>query len=302
MIARAPSAAFAERLDYYRRRVDRKLTDVLNADAAVPERLLAAMRYSVLGGGKRVRPLLVYASGELVGAAEEHLDSLAAAVELIHAYSLVHDDLPAMDDDDLRRGRPTTHRQFDEATAILAGDALQALAFEVLAADAALAARPQALVKIVAWLARAAGPAGMVGGQQLDMDAEGRRVDERGLERIHRGKTGALIRASIMMPSELGDLRSEQRANLDLFASDIGLVFQIRDDLLEVEQDTATLGKNAGSDSGNDKSTYPSVLGVEGARRRANETHERAIGALRTLGDRSDGLLWLSEFILNRSY
>jgi geranylgeranyl pyrophosphate synthase len=302
MIARAPSAAFAERLDHYRRRVDRKLTDVLQADAEVPERLLAAMRYSVLGGGKRVRPLLVYASGELVGAAEEHLDSLAAAVELIHAYSLVHDDLPAMDDDDLRRGRPTTHRQFDEATAILAGDALQALAFEVLAADAELAGRPQALVKILAWLARAAGPAGMVGGQQLDMDAEGRRVDERGLERIHRGKTGALIRASIMMPSELGDLRQEQRANLDVFASDIGLVFQIRDDLLEVEQDTATLGKNAGSDSGNDKSTYPSILGIEGARRRANETHERAVGALRTLGERSDGLLWLSEFILNRSY
>jgi geranylgeranyl pyrophosphate synthase len=302
MIARAPSAAFAERLDHYRRRVDQKLTDVLHADPEVPERLLAAMRYSVLGGGKRVRPLLVYASGELVGAAEEHLDSLAAAVELIHAYSLVHDDLPAMDDDDLRRGRPTTHRQFDEATAILAGDALQALAFEVLATDAALAARPQALVKILAWLARAAGPAGMVGGQQLDMDAEGQRVDEPGLERIHRGKTGALIRASIMMPSELGDLRKEQRANLDIFASDIGLVFQIRDDLLEVEQDTATLGKNAGSDSGNDKSTYPSVLGVEGARRRANETHERAVGALRTLGERSDGLLWLSEFILNRSY
>jgi geranylgeranyl pyrophosphate synthase len=302
MIARAPSAAFAERLDHYRRRVDSKLTDVLHADPQVPERLLAAMRYSVLGGGKRVRPLLVYASGELVGAAEEELDSLAAAVELIHAYSLVHDDLPAMDDDDLRRGRATTHRQFDEATAILAGDALQALAFEVLTADASLAARPQALVKILAWLARAAGPAGMVGGQQLDMDAEGQRVDERGLERIHRGKTGALIRASIMMPSELGELRKEQRANLDVFASDIGLVFQIRDDLLEVEQDTATLGKNAGSDSGNDKSTYPSVLGVEGARRRANETHERAVGALRTLGDRSDGLLWLSEFILNRSY
>jgi farnesyl diphosphate synthase len=260
------------------------------------------MRYSVLGGGKRVRPLLVYASGELAGAPEDHLDSMAAAVELIHAYSLVHDDLPAMDDDDLRRGRPTTHRQFDEATAILAGDALQALAFEVLAADVALAARPQALVKVFSWLARAAGPAGMVGGQQLDMDAEGQRVDERGLERIHRGKTGALIRASIMMPSELGNLSEEQRANLDVFASDIGLVFQIRDDLLEVEQDTATLGKNAGSDSGNDKSTYPSVLGIEGARRRANETHERAVGALRTLGERSDGLLWLSEFILNRSY
>jgi geranylgeranyl pyrophosphate synthase len=302
MITRAEDVAFAGRLDHYRRRVDQKLADLLRADHAVPERLLDAMRYSVLGGGKRVRPLLVYASGELVGAAEEALDAVAASVELIHAYSLVHDDLPAMDDDDLRRGRPTTHRQFDEATAILAGDALQALAFEVLACDPALAARPQAQIKILAWLARAAGPAGMVGGQALDMAAEGQHIDESGLERIHRGKTGALIRASIMMPSELGNLSGEQRASLDVFARDIGLVFQIRDDLLEVEQDTATLGKNAGSDSGNDKSTYPSTLGVEGARRRAAETHERAVRALRTLGERSDALLWLSEFILNRSY
>jgi len=302
MIPRASEEAFAQRLEHYRRRVDHKLADLLRPDREVPERLLAAMRYSVLGGGKRIRPLLVYASGELVGAAEDTLDSLAAAVELIHAYSLVHDDLPAMDDDDLRRGRPTTHRQFDEATAILAGDGLQALAFEVLAADAALAADPASQVKILTWLARAAGPAGMVGGQALDMAAEGQRIDERGLERIHRGKTGALIRASIMMPSELGGLSDAERANLDVFASDIGLVFQIRDDLLEVEQDTATLGKNAGSDSGNDKSTYPSTLGVEGARRRAAETHERAVNALRALGSRSDGLEWLSEFILNRSY
>ena len=302
MIPRATSLAFAERLDHYRRRVDQKLADVLGADNGVPDRLLDAMRYSVLGGGKRVRPLLVYASGELVGAAEDALDPVAAAVELIHAYSLVHDDLPAMDDDDLRRGRPTTHRQFDEATAILAGDALQALAFEVLATDSKLAARPQAQIKMLAWLTRAAGPAGMVGGQALDMAAEGQRIDERGLERIHRGKTGALIRASIMMPSELGDLSGEQRANLDVFARDIGLVFQIRDDLLEVEQDTATLGKNAGSDAANNKSTYPSTLGVEGARRRAAETQQRAVGALRALGAGSDALLWLSEFILNRSY
>jgi len=302
MITRASPEAFAERLDHYRRRVDQKLADILRADHEVPDRLLDAMRYSVLGGGKRVRPLLVYASGELVGAAEDALDPLAAAVELIHAYSLVHDDLPAMDDDDLRRGRPTTHRQFDGATAILAGDALQALAFEVLATDSKLAAQPQAQVKTLAWLTRAAGPAGMVGGQALDMAAEGRRIDERGLERIHRGKTGALIRASIMMPSELGALSGEQRANLDVFARDIGLVFQIRDDLLEAEQDTATLGKNAGSDSGNDKSTYPSTLGVEGARRRAAETQQRAVDALRTFGSRSDALLWLSEFILNRSY
>ncbi len=302
MITRATSLAFADRLDEFRRRVDQKLADILHADGEIPDRLLAAMHYSVLGGGKRVRPLLVYASGEVVNAAEDALDSVAAAVELIHAYSLVHDDLPAMDDDDLRRGRLTTHRQFDEATAILAGDALQALAFEVLASDPALAARPPAQVKILAWLARAAGPAGMVGGQALDMAAEGHRIDERGLERIHRGKTGALIRASIMMPSELGSLSADQRASLDLFASDIGLVFQIRDDLLEVEQDTATLGKNAGSDSGNEKSTYPSTLGLEGARQRAAQTQQRAVEALRTLGARSDGLLWLSEFILNRSH
>jgi geranylgeranyl pyrophosphate synthase len=302
MITRATSLAFDERLDHYRHRVDRKLADILRSDREVPERLLDAMRYSVLGRGKRIRPLLVYASGELVDAAEEALDAVAAAVELIHAYSLVHDDLPAMDDDDLRRGQPTTHRRFDEATAILAGDALQALAFEVLATDPELAARPEAQVKILAWLARAAGPAGMVGGQSLDMEAEGRGIDERALERIHRGKTGALIRASIMMPSELGEFSAEERASLDLFASEIGLVFQIRDDLLEVEQDTATLGKNAGSDSGNDKSTYPSTLGIEGARRRAAETQQRAVAALRTLGSRSEGLLWLSEFILNRSH
>ena len=301
MITRGTSVAFSQRLDHYRSRVDRKLAEALRGDH-VPERLLDAMRYSVLGGGKRVRPLLVYASGELVGAPEPSLDAIAAAVELIHAYSLIHDDLPAMDDDDLRRGRPTVHRQFDEATAILAGDALQALAFEVLAADPALTGRAEPLVKLIAWLAQAAGPAGMVGGQALDMAAEGLRLDEHGLERIHRGKTGALIRAAIMMPSELGSLSAEQRASLDVFASDIGLVFQIRDDLLEVEQDTATLGKNAGSDAGNDKSTYPSTLGLEGARRRAAQTHERAVTALRTLGPSAAGLEWLSEFILSRSY
>jgi geranylgeranyl pyrophosphate synthase len=207
-----------------------------------------------------------------------------------------------MDNDDLRRGRPTVHRQFDEATAILAGDALQALAFEILCADAALAARPREQIKIVAWLARAAGPAGMVGGQALDLEAEGKRLDERALEDIHRRKTGQLIRASIMMPSELGELTDGERTSLDTFARDIGLVFQIRDDLLEVEQDTATLGKNAGSDASNDKSTYPSTLGVEGSRRRAAETQKRAVDALQTLGDGSQALLWLSDFILTRSY
>ena len=279
-----------------------KLAAVLAPGGEVPPRLLESMRYSALGGGKRVRPLLVYASGELAGAGEDALDALAASVELIHAYSLVHDDLPAMDDDDLRRGRPTTHRQFDEATAILAGDGLQAVAFEVLASDPALKGTPERQVAVIRWLARAAGPAGMVGGQALDMEGEGRTLDEQGLEQIHRRKTGELIRAAIMMPAELGTFTTEQRANLDVFARDIGLVFQIRDDLLEIEQDTATLGKNAGSDATNQKSTYPSALGVEGARKRAAETHKRAVDALETLGEKSRSLLWLSDFILNRNY
>ena len=165
-----------------------------------------------------------------------------------------------------------------------------------------LAAQPREQIKIIAWLARAVGPAGMVGGQALDLEAEGKRLDERALEDIHRRKTGQLIRASIMMPSELGELSDGERASLDTFARDIGLVFQIRDDLLEIEQDTATLGKNAGSDASNDKSTYPSTLGVEGARRRAAETQKRAVDALQTLGEGSQALLWLSDFILTRSY
>ena len=301
MIARAPQDAFAARLEHYRDRVDSKLHQILSADPSTPERLLEAMQYSVLGAGKRVRPLLAYASGELCNLPESSIDAIAASVELVHAYSLVHDDLPAMDDDDLRRGRATTHRQFDEATAILAGDALQALAFQVLCADGSLAGHPERQIRVVRWLAAAAGPAGMVGGQMLDIGAEGKKLDEATLERIHRCKTGQLIRAAIMMPSELADLSAEARDNLDTFARDIGLVFQIRDDLLEVEQDTATLGKSAGSDASKAKSTYPSTLGVEGARKRAEETHARALAALASLGERSSGLLWLSDFILNRS-
>ena len=302
MIARAPGSDFAERLDRYRSRVDVELAETLRSLADIPERLRAAMEYSVLGGGKRVRPLLVYASGELCGVDADSLDVIAASVELVHAYSLVHDDLPAMDDDDLRRGRPTTHRQFDEATAILAGDALQALAFEILCEDELLGARPERQIKVIGWLARAVGPAGMVGGQMLDLEAEGKRLDERSLEAIHRRKTGALIRAAIMMPSELGELSAAERATLDSFAMDIGLVFQIRDDLLEVEQDTVTLGKSASSDASNNKSTYPSTLGVEGARRRAAETQRRATDALRSLRQDSRPLLWLSDFILSRSH
>jgi geranylgeranyl diphosphate synthase type II len=302
MIARAPDTSFADRLEQYRQQANARLELALSQDSEMPTRLLEAMRYSVLGGGKRVRPLLAYASGELFGIGGSQVDAIAASVELVHAYSLIHDDLPAMDDDDLRRGRPTTHRAFDEATAILAGDALQALAFETLCRDASLAEVPQKQIRVIQWLAEAIGATGMVGGQALDLEAEGRRIDEAGLQDIHRRKTGQLIRAAIMMPAELAELTPEQRARLDSFASDIGLVFQIRDDLLEVEQDTATLGKNAASDAANQKSTYPSVLGLAGARARADEIYANATSALETFGPRGAGLAWLADLILTRKY
>lgn len=302
MIARAPDDAFGEHLALYRARVNGKLATTLRSNRDTPKKLQAAMEYAVLGTGKRIRPLLVYASGELFDANQDALDSIAAAVELVHAYSLVHDDLPSMDDDDLRRGQPTTHRVYGEATAILTGDALQALAFEVLCADRLLAERPGAQARVIGWLAHAAGPTGMVGGQALDLEAEGKCLDEAGLEDIHRRKTGELIRASIMMPSELSEPTETSREHLDAFARNIGLVFQIRDDLLELEQDTATLGKNSGSDAANDKSTYPSILGAEGARARADDLYARALDALRAVGGASQSLLALSEFILRRSY
>jgi farnesyl diphosphate synthase len=302
MIPRASTSSFADRLAIYRARAEERLESQLTLGNLMPRRLLDAMRYSVLGGGKRIRPLLVYASAELGDVAADDVDAIAAAVELVHAYSLIHDDLPAMDDDDLRRGKPTTHREFDEATAILAGDALQALAFETLCTDDRLSTRPGEQIRVIRWLARAIGPAGMVGGQMLDLEAEDKRVTEAGLEDIHTRKTGQLIRASIMMPSELSRLEQRQRQVLDAFASDIGLVFQIRDDLLEVEQDTSILGKSARSDAQNNKSTYPSVLGVAGAKRKADEIYARAMDALDELGMKTQGLRWLADMIITRTY
>ena len=301
MIARAPEQTFADRLDHYRSRIDSRLEQVVAGAKDVPERLHEAMTYSVLGGGKRIRPLLTYASAELFELDESLVDPIAAAVELVHAYSLVHDDLPAMDDDDLRRGRATTHRQFDEATAILAGDALQALAFEVLTKDPGLSQDPSSQIQITARLSSAIGPSGMAGGQAMDIAAEGALIDEKTLEDIHRRKTGELIRASIAMPGLLADTSRDIAMKLDEFGSDIGLVFQIRDDLLEVEQDTATLGKSAASDKEKEKATYPSILGVQGAEDRASELYARAMRSLESLGARSDGLRWVSDYIIKRS-
>lgn len=271
-------------------RVEARLEAALPDASRAPQALHAAMRYAVLGGGKRLRPLLVYAAGAATGADEARLDAPAAAVELIHAFSLVHDDLPAMDDDDLRRGRPTVHVAFDEATAILAGDALQSLAFSVLAGapvDASLR---------VAWLASladATGAAGMCGGQALDMAGTGQRLAPTELEQLHALKTGALIRACVRMGAQAGSADAATLATLDDYASALGLAFQIRDDLLDIEGDSAQLGKTAGKDQAQDKSTYPSLLGMDGARaelaRQSRRMHDALAhlphaGALRRLG------------------
>ncbi|HEY5623056.1 MAG TPA: farnesyl diphosphate synthase [Gammaproteobacteria bacterium] len=301
MIARVPEQLFEARLDHYRSRVDSKLDEILSASGGAAPRLTAAMAYSVLGGGKRIRPLLAYASAEVFEVDERLVDPIAAAVELVHAYSLVHDDLPSMDNDDLRRGRATTHRKFDEATAILAGDALQALAFEVLTMDAGLSSDPKSQILVVAQLATSIGPSGMAGGQALDIAAEGTQIDEQALENIHRRKTGELIRSSILMPSLLATTSEEARHELDEYGANIGLAFQIRDDLLEIEQDTETLGKSAASDAANAKATYPAVLGVAEAEARADELYARAMRNLDNLGPRSDGLRWLSDYIIRRS-
>ncbi len=283
--------------------VERALERALAALAGdIPAELTQPIRQSVMTGGKRLRPILCVVAYRACGGANgpEAYD-LSAALELVHAYSLVHDDLPSMDNDDLRRGRPTTHRKFDEATAILAGDALQALAFDILANDQELCKFPEGQVQITSKLAKAIGPSGMAGGQALDISAEGAVIDEPTLEDIHRRKTGELIRASIMMPCSLAQPSPAIMERLDAFGRDIGLVFQIKDDLLEIKQDTATLGKSADSDEDNYKSTYPSLLGARGAEERAHGLYNRAIENLAGLGPRSAGLRWVSDYIISRS-
>jgi len=261
------------------------------------------MRYAVLGGGKRVRPLLVYLTGEALGAPPERLDAPAAAVELIHAYSLIHDDLPAMDDDDLRRGRPTCHRAFGEATAILAGDALQVLAFELLATDEGMVPDDRQKISIIRELAAASGTSGMAGGQAIDLWAEGREMDVATLERMHALKTGALIRASVLMGAWSTDSppAASVRALSD-FGTAIGLAFQIQDDILDVEGDTDTLGKTAGADSARRKPTYPSVAGMEAAKLRGIELCDAAIAALSPLGAVANPLREMARYIVHRAY
>jgi len=294
------------RIESYRNRIEQVLDRCLELPDAGTERLREAMRYSTLGGGKRLRPALVYLVGESLGAPLTNLDAPAAAVELIHVYSLVHDDLPAMDDDDLRRGRPTCHRAYDEATAILVGDALQALAFSVLADETLGDVAPATRLAMIKTLASAAGTAGMAGGQAVDLAAVGQTLSVDAVENMHRRKTGALITGSVLLgalgagiDSGSPNSSSDWQA-LRLFGDEIGLAFQIQDDILDVEGDAAVLGKTTGADAALSKPTYPSTVGLPAARDRARGLRDRAIAALRPLGPRTAPLVELANFVVSR--
>ena len=297
----APAAgAFQARTERCRARIEQVLDAALTPAEPGTARLLQAMRYSALGAGKRLRPTLVYLTGETLGGALEALDAPAAAVELIHVYSLVHDDLPAMDDDDLRRGRPTCHRAFDEGTAVLVGDALQALAFAVLANAPAQSAATR--VEMIRVLARATGTGGMAGGQAIDLGAVGKRLTVAEIEDMHRRKTGALIECSVVLGALAAGLtEGAALAALRRFGAEIGLAFQIQDDILDVEGDPALLGKATGADAAHQKPTYPSTAGLPAARARARELRDAAVAALAPLGARAGALTQLADFVVSRA-
>jgi farnesyl diphosphate synthase len=279
-------------------RAERALEQRLPPAEQSPAPLHGAMRYAVLGGGKRLRPLLVYAAGQALGESGPSLDAAACAVELIHAYSLVHDDLPAMDDDALRRGRPTCHIVFGEAMAILAGDALQALAFEILCEDAGNAAVGMEKQRV---LGRACGAEGMAGGQALDLAAVGRTLTLAELEHMHACKTGALIRASVRLGALTAAADTAALDMLDRYAAALGLAFQVRDDILDVEGDAAVIGKTAGKDAAADKPTFPSIIGLDASRDRLRELTEMALAAVAPLGDAGALLRELALYAAHRN-
>ena len=292
--------SFAGRLTAYTERLARALEHWLPPPSHSPPRLHEAMRYAA-NGGKRMRPLLIYATGEVLGVPARALDPAAVAVELVHAYSLVHDDLPAMDDDDLRRGQPTVHKKYDEALAILAGDAMQALAFYALTHDADAGLDPRQRLKMVELLADASGSRGMAGGQAIDLQSTGQRISVAELEAMHIHKTGALIRASVLMACYAGAPLAAQKLDaLDQYGKALGLAFQIQDDILDIEGDTLQTGKNTGKDHNRNKPTYPSVMGMHAAKERARDLFDRAREALAPFGDKAGPLLWLSEHIEGR--
>lgn len=282
-------------------RTETALEQRLPGKHIVPGKLHDAMRYATLGGGKRVRPLLAHAAGSIFDAPADTLDSAACAVELIHAYSLVHDDLPCMDDDSLRRGKPTVHIEFDEATAMLAGDALQTLAFQVIAAPGLLADGNRQ-VKMIELLALASGSRGMAGGQAFDLDSVGKQLSLEDLEFMHIHKTGALIRAAVLLGAHCGNADEAALNKLSHYANRVGLLFQVVDDILDTEADTATLGKTAGKDEANNKPTYVSLLGLARAKALAAEMRDEAQAALRDFGERAQRLHALTDFIVARTF
>jgi farnesyl diphosphate synthase len=283
-------------------RMESALSRLLPPARVASGRLHEAMRYAALGGGKRVRPLLSFAAGEVTGAAAERLEIAAAAVELIHAYSLVHDDLPCMDDDVLRRGKPTVHVEYDEAIALLVGDALQTLAFQLLA-EHRLADEPRTQLEMVKLLAVAAGSRGMAGGQAIDLESTGKPLALAELEFMHIHKTGALIRAAVLLGAACGKPLAEgERAGLDRYAKAVGLAFQVVDDLLDYEGSTATLGKTAGKDSKQGKPTYVSAIGAVPARELAQDLRAEAHAALGPLGSRAARLASLADFVVLRKF
>jgi geranylgeranyl pyrophosphate synthase len=293
--------AVSERLERCQSRVTATLERYLPAATTPPTRLHEALRYAVLGPGKRIRPVLCYTAGEAIGVPPEELDGAAAALELIHAYSLIHDDLPAMDDDDLRRGRPTTHRAFDEATAILAGDALQVLAFEILATDTAMTVDPAARVEMVRLLAVASGTSGMAGGQAMDLAAAGNTLALAAVEEMHRRKTGALIAASVMLAAAARpQLAAVQRRALERYGQALGLAFQIVDDLLDVEGDPAVVGKPVRADAAAARPTFPAVAGIAASQARAAALRDEALAALRDFDVQAEGLRRLAHYIVDR--
>ena len=292
---------FAEWMAATQDRAESALSRFLPGADSIPARLHQAMRYATLGGGKRVRPLLAFAAGELTDAQPEALDIVGCAVEMIHAYSLVHDDLPCMDDDVLRRGRPTCHVEYDEPTALLVGDSLQTMAFELLASQGI--GEPKQQLEMIALLAHASGSRGMAGGQAIDLASVGQPLTQPELELMHALKTGALIRAAVLIGALAGSpMSADERASLDRFAKRAGLLFQVVDDILDCTASTATLGKTAGKDEAADKPTYVALLGLEKARAYADELRADARDALAIFGDRATRLNQLADFICHRQF
>lgn len=283
-------------------RMEARMAEILPQPNLVPERLHQAMRYAVLGGGKRVRPLLSHAAGELTGADKSRLEIVSASVEMIHAYSLVHDDMPCMDDDVLRRGKPTVHIEYDDATALLVGDALQALAFQIVAENRLCDSEAQQL-NMITLLGQACGSRGMAGGQAIDLASVGKNLSLPELEFMHIHKTGALIRAAILMGAACGrGLDEKQLAALDRYAKCVGLAFQVVDDVLDAEASTATLGKTAGKDAKDGKPTYVSIMGAAQAKALADELHGEALQALENYDAQADRLRFLADYIVKRQH